>query len=142
LNDFEKKEMMKSKCPRQRITFEELEIGVKKFEELINETDDSILKKKEEGSEEIFCVNEKEKIESKVNCFREVLRLSGGSLSENKSRFWGLKSNNCIEIDRSLELIRWNDFIDCGSLTKVIFFKRESVKRDSWISKLHITLSN
>jgi hypothetical protein len=60
-------------------------------------------------------------IESEVCFFRQVLRLSGGSSCADEDSFFRMISNNCIEIDESVKVIRKNDLKGLKSLTEVRF---------------------
>jgi hypothetical protein len=53
--------------------------------------------------------------------FREILKLSGGSLRESNFSVRDLKSNGCFEIDSSVEKFEMNDFFHWGSLKAAIF---------------------
>jgi hypothetical protein len=60
-------------------------------------------------------------IEKGFSVFREVLKLSGGSDCESVSTLYWKKSNQCIEIDDSVEIIELNIFRGSDSFTEIVF---------------------
>jgi hypothetical protein len=70
-----------------------------------------------EGTTDQFFVDD----ENQLNCYRQVLRMSGGSSLEGGSTFLQKKSNTSIEIDPTVRIIDIKEFSGYESLTEVIF---------------------
>jgi hypothetical protein len=86
------------------------------FSSITIRSDSTFLGQKKEGevNENILkCQHRNEKeseiLESEVCFFRRVLRLSGGSSFASRGTFFRMISDNCIEIDDSVEVIERND---------------------------------
>jgi hypothetical protein len=58
----------------------------------------------------------------------EVLKLSGGSGCKSVSTFLRKKTNHCIEIDDSVQIINVSTFYDTDSLTEIIFSSKNGLK--------------
>jgi hypothetical protein len=88
--------------------FSEIEVG--------GSESDLLLKDNEREENDVFVGSEIDGFGKELCEVRQLLRLSGGS-----SRFWLAKSDDCIEIDDSVEVIELNDFHNNSSLKKVVF---------------------
>jgi hypothetical protein len=72
---------------------------------------------------------ENDKIETGFDVFHEVLQLSGGSGRESISTCYRWKSDHCIEIDDSVEVIGELAFSGSHSLTQIIFSTKNNLRQ-------------
>jgi hypothetical protein len=91
-----------------------------------NDSNFFVKKKEREVNENIWRGSEEnehnnEIIENKVSFIRQILRLSGGS---NRHTFFRMTSDNCVEIDDSIDVIERADLIGLESLKEVRFSSR------------------
>jgi hypothetical protein len=86
-------------------------------------------REKEREEAEFSIKSENESIEKEMNYFREILQLSGGSFWGKHFNVCDVKSNECFEIDSSVENIESRDFFQWKSLTGILFRSDSHLKK-------------